>query len=90
MTLTSADRIVSATASTCLRLIAIAERQKGSTPMHLLSEEEKSKRYPVYEQLGAPKALVLGKALSIEICLESDWDGKVALLIRSVSANSCG
>ena len=60
VTLTSADRIVSATAAHCLRLIAIAERQKGSTPAHLTSEEEKSKRYPVYEQLGTAKALVLG------------------------------
>ncbi len=60
VTLTSADRVVSATASHCLRLIAAAERQKGGAPTHLISDEEKGKRYPVYEQLGNAKALVLG------------------------------
>ncbi|PSR92202.1 hypothetical protein PHLCEN_2v4732 [Hermanssonia centrifuga] len=61
VTLTSADRVVSATASHCLRLIAAAERQKGGAPTHLISDEEKGKRYPVYEQLGNAKALVLGR-----------------------------
>ncbi|KAI0340881.1 hypothetical protein BDW22DRAFT_1485833 [Trametopsis cervina] len=61
VTLTSADRLVSATASSCLRLIAGAERQKGPAPSHLITEEEKAKRYPVYEQLGDSRALVLGR-----------------------------
>lgn len=61
VTLTSADRMVSAAAAQCLRLLAGAERQRGNTaPAHLLTEEERSKRYPIYEQLGDPKALVLG------------------------------
>ncbi|KAJ3551785.1 hypothetical protein NM688_g4509 [Phlebia brevispora] len=61
VTLTSADRTVSATAAHCLRLIAVIERQKGGAPARLVSEEEKSKRYPVYEQLGNAKALILGR-----------------------------
>jgi hypothetical protein len=61
VTLTSAERTASAIAAQCLRLIAGAERQKGSVPTHLITEEEKAKRYPVYEQLGDPKALVLGR-----------------------------
>ena len=61
VTLTSAERAASATAAQCLRLIAGAERQKGNAPAHLITEEEKAKRYPVYEQLGDPKALVLGR-----------------------------
>lgn len=61
VTLTSAERTTSATAAQCLRLIAGAERQKGNAPAHLISEEEKARRYPVYEQLGDPKAMVLGE-----------------------------
>ena len=61
VTLTSAERMASATAAQCLRLIAGAERQKGNAPPHLISEEEKARRYPVYEQLGDSKALVLGR-----------------------------
>lgn len=60
VTLTSADRVVSATAAQCLRLIAGAERQKGGAPANLISEEEKAKRYPVYEQLGDSRSLILG------------------------------
>ena len=65
VSLTSADRTVSATSAQCLRLIAGAERQRGSPPAHLISEEEKARRYPVYEQLGDPKALVLGTYLAV-------------------------
>ena len=43
VTLTSADRVVSATAAHCLRLVAISERAKGGTPAHLITEEEKSR-----------------------------------------------
>lgn len=70
VTLTSAERHASAMAATCLRLIAGAERQKGNPPPHLTSEEEKAKRYPVFEQLGDPKSLVLGalRLASLESC----------------------
>lgn len=64
VSLTSADRYVSATSAKCLRLIAGAERQKGGAPPHLISEEEKAKRYPVYEQLGHAKSMILG----IHVC----------------------
>ena len=69
VTLTSAERIASATAAQCLRLIAGAERQKGNAPAHLISEEEKARRYPVYEQLGDPKAMVLGEHALLSLVL---------------------
>ena len=72
VTLTSADRIVSATAAQCLRLIAGAERQKGSPPPALISEEEKAKRYPVYEQLGDARALILGMLLNAFLTLDEE------------------
>lgn len=91
VTLTSAERTTSATAAQCLRLIAGAERQKGNAPAHLISEEEKARRYPVYEQLGDPKAMVLG-----ERCLFAPGFimltalKQVALLTRNEFVSSCG
>lgn len=61
VTLTSAERHTSAMAATCLRLIAGAERQRGNPPQHVGSEEEKARRYPVFEQLGDPKWMLLGR-----------------------------
>lgn len=90
VTLTSAERTASATAAQCLRLLAGAERQKGNAPTHLISEEERSKRYPVYEQLGDPKALVLGASwLSYGPGRLSDVAAQVVWLTRSVSGSSC-
>lgn len=60
VTLTSAERQTSWMASQCLRIIAGAERQQGGAPPHHATEEEKVKRYPVFEQLGDPKAQPLG------------------------------
>ncbi|KAI0089247.1 hypothetical protein BDY19DRAFT_1089227 [Irpex rosettiformis] len=81
VSLTSADRTVSATSAQCLRLIAGAERQRGSPPAHLISEEEKARRYPVYEQLGDPKALVLGRVADQK---------RVRKLIRLLAISSPG
>ncbi|EKM59988.1 uncharacterized protein PHACADRAFT_115378 [Phanerochaete carnosa HHB-10118-sp] len=61
VTLTSAERQTSWMAAQCLRIIAGAERQKGGAPPHFTTEEEKVKRYPVFEQLGDPKAQPLGR-----------------------------
>ncbi len=66
VTLTSADRTASATAAHCLRLIAMVERQKGESPTHVVTDEEKAKRYPVYEGLANAKALVLGALCDIQ------------------------
>ncbi|OCH94514.1 hypothetical protein OBBRIDRAFT_722708 [Obba rivulosa] len=59
--LTSADSTVSLTAAHCLRLIAQAERMPDAPISSTLSEEERVKRYPVYEQLGDPKVMVVGR-----------------------------
>lgn len=69
VTLTSAERHASAMAATCLRLIAGAERQKGNAPPHLTSEEEKAKRYPVFEQLGDPRSIILGMQCLVGIAI---------------------
>ncbi|EMD40361.1 hypothetical protein CERSUDRAFT_148314 [Gelatoporia subvermispora B] len=59
--LTSADSTVSLTAAHCLRLIAQAERMPNAPISSTLSEEERVKRYPIYEQLGDPKVTVVGR-----------------------------
>jgi hypothetical protein len=78
VTLTSADRTVSATASQCLRLIAGAERQRGSPPGHPITQEEKGKRYAVYESLGDHKALILGK----RYCCKLFWTTVDAMTLK--------
>jgi hypothetical protein len=58
--LTSADNHVSQTAAQCLRLIAHAERQPGAPVNPYISDEELSKRNPIYEQLGDPNVTIIG------------------------------
>ena len=53
VSVTSADRNVSAMACQGLRLIALAERQRVSPSYAQLDDEERVKRFPVYEQLGS-------------------------------------
>ena len=60
MALTSADANVTLTAAHCLRLLAQAETAPGAPTSDALSEDERVKRYPIYEQLGDPKVLVVG------------------------------
>ncbi|OBZ70421.1 Neurofibromin [Grifola frondosa] len=61
VSLASADCVVSLTACNCLRMIAMAERQPGAPVMAALSEDERTKRHPIYEQLGDPKVTVIGR-----------------------------
>ncbi|KAI0080777.1 hypothetical protein K474DRAFT_1717515 [Panus rudis PR-1116 ss-1] len=61
VSLTSADRNVSAMACQCLRLLALAERQPDAPEMSALDNTERVKRYPVYDQLGADQKSVLGR-----------------------------
>ncbi|KAL4251095.1 Ras-GAP domain-containing protein [Abortiporus biennis] len=61
VSMTSVDRQVSAMACQCLRLLAQAERQRDSPLYHSVSEEERVKRFPVYDQLGGDQKSVLGR-----------------------------
>lgn len=61
VTLSSADSNVSLTAAHCLRLLAEAERAPGAPQDTTLTEDERSKRFTIYEQLGDPKVMVVGK-----------------------------
>jgi len=58
--LTSADNSISHLAATGLRLLSHAERQPGAPVNPTVSEEDMSKKYPIYEQLGDPRITVAG------------------------------
>jgi len=61
VSLTSLDINVSLTAAHCLRLIAEAERFPGVPLNENISEEDRVKRYPIYDQIGDPKVPVVGR-----------------------------
>lgn len=61
VSLPSADGVVSHTAAKGLRLLAHIENQSGAPVNPTISEEDKSKRYPVYDRLGDPKVMVVGE-----------------------------
>ncbi|CCM02314.1 uncharacterized protein FIBRA_04405 [Fibroporia radiculosa] len=61
VSLTSADTSVTLTAAHCLRLLAQAETAPDAPVASEISDDERVKRYPVYEQLGDPKVMVIGR-----------------------------
>ena len=61
--LSSADNDISNAAARGLRLISHAERQLDSPVNPYISDEDKSKRNPIYEQLGDPRATVAGELI---------------------------
>lgn len=61
VSLTSADANVTLTAAHCLRLLAQAETSPDVPVTKSMSEEERVKRYPIYEQLGDPRIMVIGR-----------------------------
>ena len=61
VTLSSADNNVSLTAAHCLRLLAEAERAPGAPQGKVLNEDERARRFTIYDQLGDPKFMVVGK-----------------------------
>jgi len=63
VSLTSLNINVSLTAAHCLRLIAEAERLPGVPLNENMSEEDRVKRYPIYDQIGDPKVPVLGRVV---------------------------
>lgn len=62
VSLTSADNTVSIMAAKGLRAIAMVERGPGAPYNHDLPEDERIKRYPVYDQLGDPKVMAVGES----------------------------
>lgn len=60
VSLTSADMEVSNLAAQGLRLLSYAERQPGVPTNPVVSDEDRPKRHPVYEQLGDPRVMVVG------------------------------
>lgn len=65
--LTSADNGISQLAAKGLHLLAHAERQPNAPVNTVISEEDKSKRNPTYEQLGNPRITFVGM-LSFTTC----------------------
>ncbi|KAJ3987640.1 hypothetical protein F5890DRAFT_1563214 [Lentinula detonsa] len=61
VSLPSADSIVSHTAAKGLRLLAHIESQVDAPSNPTITEEDKSKRYPVYDRMGDPKVLIVGR-----------------------------
>ncbi|KAF9238786.1 hypothetical protein BU15DRAFT_88233 [Melanogaster broomeanus] len=61
VSLTSVNSGVSQLAAQGLRLIAQAERHPDAPVNTGLAEEERSKRNPIYEQLGDPSVVVVGR-----------------------------
>jgi neurofibromin 1 len=60
--LTSADKGVAQLAAQSLRVIAQAERQANAPTNPGMSPEERSRRHPVYERMGDPNVIVVGKS----------------------------
>jgi hypothetical protein len=58
--LTSADSQVSHLAAKGLRLLSHAERQPDAPVNMTVTDEDRSKRNPIYEQLGDPKVMIVG------------------------------
>ncbi|KAL0070247.1 Ras GTPase activating protein ira2 [Marasmius tenuissimus] len=61
VSLASTDSQVSLLATQGLRILAFAERQLESPENPLSTQDELSKRYPVYERLGDPKVSFVGR-----------------------------
>lgn len=65
ISLTSADTGVAQLAARCLRLMTLAERQHGEPENTIHTDEELSKRNPIYEQLGDPNVAIIGKLVNM-------------------------
>lgn len=61
VSLTSLNINVSLTAAHCLRLISEVERFPDVPLNGNMTEEDRAKRYPIYDQLGDPKVPVVGR-----------------------------
>jgi hypothetical protein len=70
VSLTSADSHVSHLAAQGLRLLSHAERQPGAPVNKTATDEDRSKRNPIYEQLGDPKVMIVGVYTVWDACVE--------------------
>ena len=61
MSLVSADKGVAQLAAQNLRFIAQAERQPNAPINPGMSLDERSRRHPIYEKMGDPNIVVVGK-----------------------------
>jgi len=61
VSLTSLNINVSLTAAHCLRFIAEVERFPDVPLNENMSEEDRAKRYPIYDQIGDPRVPVVGR-----------------------------
>ncbi len=68
--LTSVDNDISHLAAKGLRLISHAERQPNAPVNTTITEEDRSTRNPIYEQLGDPRITVAG-ALYIPLAMNT-------------------
>jgi len=59
--LASADNTISQQAARGLRLICHAEQQPHAPPNPTITDEDRSQRDPIYEQLGDPRVTVVGR-----------------------------
>lgn len=59
--LSSADNTISKSAGKGLRLICHTEHQPDSPPNPIFTDEDRSQRNPIYEQLGDPRVAVFGR-----------------------------
>ena len=60
VSLSSADSGVSRLAAHNMRVIAIAEKRNSDLVNRAFSDEDRKKRFSIYEQLGDPKVPVIG------------------------------
>ncbi|KAF8806096.1 hypothetical protein BYT27DRAFT_7141632 [Phlegmacium glaucopus] len=61
--LASADNTISQLAGKGLRLICHAEHQPDAPPNPIITDEDRSQRNPIYEQLGDPRVAVVGRVV---------------------------
>jgi hypothetical protein len=61
VSLPSADNVISQSAAKGLRMICRAELQPDAPPNHTITDEDRAKRNPIYEQLGDPRIAVVGR-----------------------------
>ena len=59
--LVSSDIVVSPLAARGLRYVALAETMPNAYVNPNIPEEERTKRYPIYEQLGDSKVVTIGR-----------------------------
>ena len=74
--LTSADTGVSRLAAHSLRAIALTEKRLGIQLNEALSEEDRARRFTIYDQIGDPKAVITGRVA---------WQKRLRRLFRTLS-----